>query len=167
MWWINKEDFCICVVCILPCLCLCGQALHRSHACCICLLLPHKCAYPNQCRLLTTVVQITIFKVGWFICDAPDTLIISVWIPTVILQQLHLWVKVFSMEHLFGFLRVPWQALSSRHSDWEGPSVKHAFLLLAGLHWGWWYDPWSKLNCCPFLTWKDKSCDLIFALKYH
>lgn len=117
--------------------------------------LPQMCAYPNLCSLLTTVVQITVVKVGWFICDTPDTLVISVWIPTVILLQLHFWVNVFSMECLFGFLRVPWQTLSSRHSDWESPCVKHAFLWFTRLRWCRFYDPWSKWNCCSIFTWKD------------
>lgn len=98
------------------CACFLVHASQAKHFTLV-LSLPHTCAYPNQCRLLTAVVQITIFKVGWFICDTPDTLVISVWIPTVILQQFHLWVNVFSVEHLFGFLRVPREALGSRHSD--------------------------------------------------
>lgn len=104
-----------CMVYVL--LCLPGQTLYPSHTPCCCLAVPHKCAYPNQCRLLTAVVQVTVFKVGRFVCDTPGTFLISVWIPTVVFQQLYLWVDVFSLEHLSGFLRVPWQALGSRHSD--------------------------------------------------
>lgn len=136
--------------------CLCLPGLYPSHTYWFFLPPPRRCAYPNQCRLLTAVLQVTIFEVRWFICDTPDTLIVSIRIPAVILQQFHLWVDVFSVEHPFGFLRVPWQALSSRHSDREGPGVKHAFLLFTGLQWGWGCDPWSKFNCCPFFTWKDR-----------
>lgn len=150
--WTNRTP--MCMVHIHPCLCLPGHALHSPP----CYLpLPQICAYPNLCRFLTTVVQITVVKVGWFICDTPDTLLISVWIPTVILQQLHLWVRVFSTECLFSFLRVPWQTLSSRHSDWESPCVKHAFLWFTRLHSCRFYSSWCKWNCCSVFTWKERG----------